>query len=182
GAMEQALIDPVSSRPAGAGVQRWSVSGTSNASRLESWSKILAATHLAFEVRATASTPPLFTGGVSCRRIDDLRLVDCASAPWAGSRDRRAIGVHGPSPGEDLIGFQFVGRGVEVVREGGRELTLTPGDIVLWDGVQPTEVEIVKRFHKRTLLFPRERVLGVCPRLAELRSIPPLAQSGPTRL
>ena len=50
-------------------------------------------------------------------------------------------------------------RGIETVREGARELTLSAGDIVLWDGLQPTEVEIVEAFYKRTLLFPRERVL-----------------------
>ena len=38
--------------------------------------------------------------------------------------------------------------------------------MVLWDGLQPTDVEIVEAFYKRTLLFPRERVLAVCPRLA----------------
>ena len=61
-------------------------------------------------------------------------------------------------------------------------LALEPGDVVLWDGHTPTDVEIVEPFHKRTLLFPRQRVLAVCPRLAELRALPPLDGSGPARL
>jgi AraC family transcriptional activator of tynA and feaB len=162
--------------------QRWSASGATNASRLDSWSKILAATHLSFEVTATASTPPMFSGGVRSRPIDYLRLVDCAAAPFAGRRDPETIGAHGPCAGEDVIGFQFVGKGVEVVREGTRELTLTQGSVMLWDGHQPTQIEIVESFHKRTLLFPRDRVLGVCPRLAELQSLPALGELGPARL
>ncbi len=83
---------------------------------------------------------------------------------------------------ESIVGFQFVGKGVELVREGGRELALTAGDVVLWDGLQPTEVEIIEPFCKRTLLFPRERVLAVCPRLGEQDAFPPLERSGPARL
>jgi AraC-like DNA-binding protein len=83
---------------------------------------------------------------------------------------------------EDILGFQFVCKGIETVREGARVLALTAGDVVMWDGHTPTDVEIVEPFHKRTLLFPRERVLAVCPRLAELRALPPLDDSGPARL
>ena len=83
---------------------------------------------------------------------------------------------------EDILGFQFVCRGVELVRERGRSVALNAGDIVLWDGLQPTDVEIVESFYKRTLLFPRERVLAVCPRLADVRAMPPLDHSGPARL
>jgi AraC family transcriptional regulator, positive regulator of tynA and feaB len=83
---------------------------------------------------------------------------------------------------ENVLGFQFVYKGVELVREGGRELTLMPGQIVVWDGLEPTEVEIVKPFQKRTLLFPRDRVVAICPRLGELGALPPMARSGPARL
>ncbi len=162
--------------------ERWSATGATNAARLDSWSRILATTHLSFEVRATSATPDVFAGAVTRRRIADLTLVDCAAAPFAGRRDHALIGLHGPAPAEDVIGFQFVGKGAEAVREGGRELILSAGQVMLWDGVQPVEVEIVKSFYKRTLLFPRRRVLSVCPRLAEVESIPPLRDAGPARL
>jgi AraC-like DNA-binding protein len=107
-------------------------------------------------------------------------LVDCAASPFLGHRGRAVMTPE--STGEDILGFQFVCKGVETVREGSRVLALTPGDLVMWDGHQPTDVEIVEPFHKRTLLFPRARVLAVCPRLAELRALPPLAGNGPARL
>jgi AraC-like DNA-binding protein len=154
------------------------VSGGDTARRLDAWSDILASTHLAFEVHATDRTPADFHGAVTRRPVGDLMLVDCAASPFLGHRGSAVM----DSRTEDILGFQFVCKGIETVREGARVLALTAGDVVMWDGHTPTDVEIVEPFHKRTLLFPRERVLSVCPRLAELRALPPLDDSGPARL
>ena len=116
--------------------ERWSARGDDVARQLDSWSEILAATHLAFEVSATHRTPAPFVGGVVRRAIGDLMLVDCAAVPFQGRRDAAMIGAHGPSSKEDVLGFQFVHKGVETVRDGSREITLTPGQVVLWDGLQ----------------------------------------------
>ena len=83
---------------------------------------------------------------------------------------------------EEIVGFQFVRKGVELVRESRREIALTAGDVVLWDGLQPTQVEVVEPFVKRTLIFPRERVLAVCPRLADLKALPPMDHNGAAAL
>jgi AraC family transcriptional regulator, positive regulator of tynA and feaB len=145
---------------------------------LDQWTEILAATHLGFDITPTRRTPTTFNGAVSRRCFGGLALVDCASSPW--------LGRHGKSvtagASEAIFGFQSVRKGVELVRESGREVTLTAGDIVLWDGWQPTEVEVVEPFLKRTLIFPRERVLSVCPRLADVDALPPLGHSPPARL
>jgi AraC family transcriptional regulator, positive regulator of tynA and feaB len=162
--------------------ERWRARGSDTASRLKSWSAILADTHLAFDVRATRRTPSTFVAAVTQRRIGDLTLLDCAASPFLGHRGPSVIGSPPTARHEDVLGFQFVGRGVELVREGERELALRPGDMVLWDGRQPTEVEIVEPFHKRTLLFPRERVLAVCPRLRSLDPLPSLQDSPTARL
>lgn len=169
--------------PAPSRAERWRVAGTNPGARLASWSEILATTHLSFDVRFTPRTPPKFNGAVTRRAIGDLRLVDCAASPFLGHRGGSIIGAHenGMQP-EDILGFQFVCKGVELVREGRRELALKAGDVVLWDGLQPTEVEIVESFYKRTLLFPRDRALAVCPRLAEVGAIPSLEGNGPARL
>ncbi len=163
--------------------ERWRVGSGNVASRLQAWSEVLAATHLTFDVRATERTPDDFHGAVTRRAIGELMLVDCAASPFLGDRTRAIVEAHrGAGSSEDILGFQFVHKGVELVREGGRELALTPGDVVLWDGRQPTEVEIVEPFYKRTLLFPRERVLSLCPRLGELSALPSLEGSAPARL
>jgi AraC-like DNA-binding protein len=158
--------------------ERWHLRGVPTGPGLDKWTEILAATHLGFEIRATQRTPTKFHGAVSRRRFGDLALVDCASSPWLGSHGRSSLG----EASEAIFGFQSVRKGVELVRESGREVTLTAGDIVLWDGWQPTEVEVVEPFLKRTLIFPRDRVLSVCPRLADVDALPPLGQSAPARL
>jgi AraC-like DNA-binding protein len=149
---------------------------------LSSWSEILATTHLAFDIRPTPRTPDRFQGAVTRRAIGDLMLVDCAASPFLGHRGDSIISGSEAGLREDVLGFQFVARGVELVREGDRELALKAGDVVLWDGMQPTEVEIVQAFYKRTLLFPREQVLAVCPRLAELDALPSMDANGSARL
>jgi AraC family transcriptional regulator, positive regulator of tynA and feaB len=159
------------------------VSGANTSRRLQSWSEILADTHLAFDIHATPRTPRRFDGAVTRRKVGDLVLVDCAASPFVGHRSRALMGGTGADrQPEEILGFQFVCRGVERVSEGGRQLALTAGDVVLWDGLQPTDVEILEAFHKRTLLFPRERVLALCPRLGEVNAFPSLRDSGPARL
>lgn len=160
--------------------ERWRVAGGDTPQRLDAWSDILATTHLAFDVHPTHRTPEDFRGAVSRRAIGDLMLVDCAASPFLGHRGRAVMTPE--SRQEDVLGFQLVCKGVETVREGARALAVTAGDVVIWDGHTPTDVEIVEAFHKRTLLFPRSRVLAVCPRLAELRALPPLHDNGPARL
>lgn len=164
----------------GDGLQRWRVTGAGNRRRLQSWSEILATTHLAFDVHPTHRTPEGFRGAVTRRAIGDLMLVDCAASPFLGHRSRAVMSSDARQ--EDLLGFQFVCRGLETVREGGRRLAASAGDVVIWDSQTPTDVEIVEPFHKRTLLFPRQRVLAVCPRLAELTALPPLHDNAPARL
>jgi AraC family transcriptional regulator, positive regulator of tynA and feaB len=156
------------------------VAGGGNHRRLDEWADILAATHLAFEVHPTHGTPEEFRGAVTRRSIGDLMLVDCAASPFLGHRGRAVMAPE--TPREDVLGFQFVCKGIEAVREGSRVLALQPGDVVLWDGHTPTDVEIVEAFHKRTLLFPRDRVLAMCPRLADLTALPPLDGNGAARL
>ena len=163
--------------------ERWQVRGAGAASRLESWSEILETTHLAFDVHATSRTPDDFHGAVTRRKIGDLVLVDCAASPFLGHRSRAMMGgSRAHAQPEEILGFQFVCKGVELVREGSRSVVLKAGDAVLWDGLQPTDIEIVESFYKRTLLLPRERVLALCPRLSDVRAMPALDGSGPARL
>jgi AraC family transcriptional activator of tynA and feaB len=160
------------------GAERWRLAGVPQARGISAWADILATTHLAFDVRATYRTPGRFEGTVTRRRFGDLALVDCAASPFLGDRNLAVMGDHP----EEIVGFQFVRKGVELVRESRREIALTAGDVVLWDGLQPTQVEVVEPFVKRTLIFPRERVLAVCPRLADLSALPPMDHNGAAAL
>ena len=48
------------------------------------WEDILAATHVAFDIRLTHRTPSSFQGDVVRRRFGELMLIDCASTPFSG--------------------------------------------------------------------------------------------------
>jgi len=119
------------------GAERWRLAGLPGARGIAAWADILAVTHLAFDVRATYRTPGTFQGTVTRRRFGELALVDCAASPFLGDRSLAVMGDHP----EEIIGFQFVRKGVELVRESRREIVLTAGDVVLWDGLQPTQVD-----------------------------------------
>ena len=179
--LAQAPAGLVQDGPQGREPERWRAQGASLKRRLESWAEILAETHLSFDVCQTARTPVDFQGAVMRRRIGDLMLVDCAASPFLGSRGQAMIPLSAAG-NENILGFQFVCRGVELVRESSREVALAPGDVVLWDGLQPTEVEIVEPFYKRTLIFPRDEVLALCPRLADVKALPALNGNGSARL
>jgi AraC family transcriptional regulator, positive regulator of tynA and feaB len=162
--------------------ERFSAGGGAMSGRLAAWSDILADTHVAFDVRATSRTPHDFRGIVRRRRFGQLALVDCAASPFSGHRGPGLIDESPDGRSRAVLGLQLVCRGVEKVKEGARELALTSGDIVLWDGQQTTSIEVVEPFYKRTLMFPRELALSVCPRLAEQTALPPLGDSAPARL
>lgn len=162
--------------------ESWAVRGGDVRTRLDSWSEILAATHLAFEVTPTPRTPTKFAAKVVRRPIGDLTLVDCAAGPFRGHRGNVVIGAHGPGAKEDVLGFQYVCKGSEIVRDQHGQRAVAEGDIALWDGRQPTDIEILQPFYKRTLLFPRQRVVEVCPRLSDLGDVPLLNNNSTARL
>jgi len=114
--------------------ERWRVQGGDTATRLDSWSEILAATHLAFDVRPTRRTPSRFQGAVTRRAIGDLMLVDCAASPFLGSRNNAVIAAQDQPRHDNVLGFSVRLQGRGAGREGDRELALKPGDVVLWTG------------------------------------------------
>ncbi len=59
---------------------------------------------------------------------------------------------------------------------------MTAGDLILWDGTRPTEVEVLAPFFKRTLLLPRNRVLSECPQLGDAEAIRIGSDVGSARL
>ena len=158
--------------------ERWRLRSALGVAALEEWTDILAETHLRFDVCSTQRTPSTFYGAVTRRRFGDLALVDCASSPFLG---RSGTAYAGQRPAA-IFGLQFVRKGVEHVRERTRELSLTAGDVILWDGLLPVEIEVIEPFVKRTVIFPRERLLAVCPRLEDLPSLPPLGRGASVRL
>ncbi|GAY11523.1 helix-turn-helix domain-containing protein [Pseudonocardia sp. N23] len=141
------------------------------------WEDVLAATHVAFDVRL----PDIgrFAGRVERRHFGDLDLVECSCTPFAGRRTSALMG----DPGEDHIGLQMVLRGAEkVIRSRTEHHVLEAGAVGLWDGSRAVGVEVVEPFTKRTLILPRDLVHAVSPRLADVGSVTSLEKRPGTRL
>ncbi|HEY1777771.1 MAG TPA: helix-turn-helix domain-containing protein [Solirubrobacteraceae bacterium] len=155
--------------------ERWRMRSKRDAQGLAQWGEILAQTHLRFDVRASERTPATFQGAVTRRRFADLAIVDCGCSPFLGRS------VAGGRPAE-VFGLQFIRKGVERVRERSQEISLRAGDVVLWDGHTEVEIEVLEPFLKRTVIFPRERLLAVCPHLEDVRALPTLRESASVRL
>jgi len=158
--------------------ERWRMRTTLGAHALDQWTDILAETHLQFDVCSTQRTPATFYGAVTRRRFGDLALVDCGCSPFLG----RSLTTYGNALPAEIFGLQFVRKGIECVRERSRELNLGAGDVILWDGLMEVEIEVIEPFVKRTVIFPRERLLAVCPHLDDVRALPPLHESASVRL
>lgn len=142
------------------------------------WEAVLATSHVAFDVGFTHRASDGFQGTVLLRRLGELMLADCVCTPFRGHRGRAVMGERD----SELIGFQTVRRGAERVRSASAEATVTPGQVLLWDGSHPVDVEVVEPFMKRTLIFPRDRVLAVCPRLADVAAFHALGDTPGGRL
>lgn len=150
---------------------RWVVRSGQGASAKEEWQRVLAATHVGFDVALPADRDGRFVGEVVRTRLGAVDLLECRSEPFIGRRGAAMMG----DPGEDRIGVQIVLRGVERVTGPHVEPTVvTAGQVDLWDGSRRVELDVVEPFVKRTLVFPRELVLKVCPRLADVASVPAL--------
>jgi AraC-like DNA-binding protein len=152
--------------------ERWRLQGARGRRAIEEWTDILAETHVSFEVASTHRTPSTFSAAVTRRRFGDLAMVDCAASPFVA----RTTGA------TSVFGLMSVRKGIEQVRDRSHQLNLAAGAVMLWDGMRPVEVEVVEPFLKRTVIFPRDRVLADCPRLRDSPALPPLGESAPARL
>jgi AraC family transcriptional activator of tynA and feaB len=160
------------------GGERWQVPA-GRARAAAEWGDVLAATHVAFDVRFPDAAGA-FSGTVERRRVGPLHLVDCMCMPFAG---QRSTAVMGRGTGEGSIGLQIVRRGAErVIRSRTQSHVLEAGAVGMWDGARAVGVEVVEPFTKRTLIFPRELVYAVSPRFAEVEALPWLAERPGTRL
>ncbi|MHB8694564.1 MAG: helix-turn-helix domain-containing protein [Solirubrobacteraceae bacterium] len=136
--------------------ETWDTKTLSAAERVDGWHDALSETHLLFDVGVPLPARASFHAALTRRRLGELALVDCAVDPCRGRRGRHELSV---DPG--WAGVLVVRSGRERVSQAGRELLLGPGDCVVWDGDRPVDFEVLEPLRKRTLLLPRQRVLGL---------------------
>jgi AraC family transcriptional activator of tynA and feaB len=163
--------------------QRFIVSAGSEAHRIDAWSEILAGTVVPFDVRPSANTAGGFRGVVELRRFGDLALVDCAFSPCVAHRGKDLVDGGSNGARQGPLGVQLMQQGVEVSRDRRRgKVTISPGQVLLWDSRRTVEVEALQPVRKRVLVLPQEVALSCCPRLAEQPALPPIDGTAAGRL
>ncbi|OLT19478.1 hypothetical protein BJF78_10970 [Pseudonocardia sp. CNS-139] len=106
------------------GTERWRVQGGRGSSAAAEWEGVLAATHVAFDVRLPDLVGGAFSGTVERRRVGRLSLVDCVCTPFAGQRSTAVMG----GTGDGWVGLQIVRRGAErVIRSRTQQHVLEAG-------------------------------------------------------
>ena len=169
--------------PAAHESQRFTVSAGSLARRMDAWSEILAGTVVPFDLRPTDNTAAHFRGVVERHGFGELALIDCAFSPCVARRGPDLVDGGSNGARKEFVGVQLMQRGVEVARDRRRgSVTITPGQVVLWDSRRTVEVEALQSVRKRVLVLPQHVALSVCPRLAEQTILPPIDETAAGRL
>ena len=158
-------------------VEQWNVDAPRTKGGRRAWEDALAVTHVAFDVREDHLIQA-HRGRILRRQFGGMALVECRSDSFAARRAQANMG----DDSEDRIGFQVVRRGRERVCVGKRDAMILPGELMVWDGAQPVEIEVTGPFVKNTLILPRAQVLAASPRLADMPPVLPVAGGAFARL
>ncbi len=137
-------------------LRKWTTADMPARERFGAWRDTLSATHLDWDL---VGTEPDFHADVTERRVNDLRLVGCRCDPCEGFR----ASDHLARQENDYIGILFELAGSELVRQGDREATLSPGDFVIWDSRHQMEFRVLEPLKKITILVPRTAMRRFLP-------------------
>jgi AraC-like DNA-binding protein len=103
------------------------------------WREMVSATFVPLEIIPAASqvAPTGFVGAVAVREIGSLRIARVRASPMFAKRSDRHIEA---SPDDDYFLAMHL-RGMARATQNGRQLSLAPGDVALFDSTRPYEIE-----------------------------------------
>jgi len=131
-----------------------------SASISEGWHEILARTYgVDFDVRPAAREGERFAATASRWSLGPLALV--RTAHDAGSGRRGPAEIAGAE--DDVVGMLYLRAGTLGLQFDGRETTLRPGQLVLWDGGQRGGFTAFGPVDNQTVVIPRHRLRSVVP-------------------
>jgi AraC-like DNA-binding protein len=145
---------------------------------LDAWSEALGRTHVPFSLTPARDTGRHdFSASVRAQSVGEMSLVDVVTAPYGGRRTLRHVHA---SP-RDVVVFQYIAAGRQVVRQGDDVLTVGSGDLLVWDNEANCSYEVLETVQKHTLVVPRplaESLLPVAHTPALVQTIPGRRSSG----
>ncbi len=129
----------------------WSTDDYAASDRFEAWRQQLNAIYLDWNIEKPGR--PGYQASVSTRSFDDFTLVNCHCEPFRASR-RAAQMAHDT---REILGIQLVISGRETMDIGGEEVTLSEGDILIWDNTRPISFAVQESLHKLSIIMPLSR-------------------------
>jgi AraC-like DNA-binding protein len=120
----------------------------SPADRPDAWQGLLRESYT--HVALTERLPNAFGAMLRRRAIGDLSIAECICDPHSGARLPQLV----RDESEPCIGLQLVLGGRESFRLDDNEVTLGPGDAVLWSSRQAFDYTVHETLHKLTLIVP----------------------------
>ncbi|HJT93988.1 MAG TPA: helix-turn-helix domain-containing protein [Mycobacterium sp.] len=127
--------------------------------RIAWWRVVLATTLVPFEVSAD---PDGFRAELRADTIGAVEISDIDAGPQVARCTARTIS----RADQDYYKFALQLRGSCVVSQDGRQATLSPGDLVVYDCTRPLELSFDESFRMLAFMFPRNR-LGLPPRVVD---------------
>jgi AraC-like DNA-binding protein len=129
------------------------------ASIREGWHEVLARTYgVGFDVRPTPGDGERFAASASRWSLGTLALV--RTTHDAGTGRRGAAEIAGD---DDVLGLLYLRAGTLALHFDGREATLRPGQLVLWDGRRRGGFTAFGPVDNQTVVIPRTRLRSVAP-------------------
>lgn len=116
------------------------------------WCEAISADFLPLEAELKSPVPGTeFAGELRSRTIGSVQLSEVSGAEVVVSRTRGTI--RKADPGLVKLGMQVKGRGI--VRQGGSEAVLMPGDFAIYDTASPYCLDFAGAFTMFVVMFPR---------------------------
>ncbi|MBB4632656.1 helix-turn-helix domain-containing protein [Sphingosinicella soli] len=135
----------------------WSTEGYAASERFEAWRQQLNAIYLDWSIEKPGDAA--YQASVSTRSFDDFTLVNCRCEPFRASR--RAAQMAQDT--REIIGVQLVISGRETMDIGGEQVSLSEGDLMIWDNTRPMSFAVQESLHKLSIIMPLSRFKNWLP-------------------
>jgi AraC family transcriptional activator of tynA and feaB len=133
------------------GGELWTTDARATDDLAAQWEQILSETYVPWTVAILVRPHrDAFRAWLRRWRIDDLVLVDGECGPCSGRRTRhQRVATDG-----EFVAVMIVQAGAETISQRHIEATMTPGDVVAWDGTNRNRFTVRESLSKRSMLIP----------------------------
>ena len=139
-------------------VSTWATSPLAASDQYDAWTSVLNETYGRWEVDSPDKSD--FFGSVKSYDNNIVKIIDCMCDPCAATRNRASV----LSEDRETLTVQLVLSGHEYIDFDDEQITLKPGDMLIWDSTKPMSFWVRERLHKISVVLPLQRFRSWLPR------------------